>query len=98
MDQRLKDHTVRDVIALPLEIGRGVTGLGLRVAGQAAGAGMRALGRLISPANRGPTSGAVQDEEVSGAARVDVDIAAPETPPVPSPAPEPEAEPAHVSE
>src|SRR3954452_19067274 len=99
MDQPLKDQKVRALIALPLQIGRGATGLGLRVAGQAAGAGMRALGRLVSPANRGPSGGAVQDEEVSGAARVDVAGAAPGTPPARPPAPEARAaEPAHTAE
>jgi hypothetical protein len=99
MDQPLKDPKVRALIALPLQIGKGAAGLGLRVAGQAAGAGMRALGRLVSPANRGPGSGAVQDEEVSGAARVDVADAAPETPPAPPPAAEaPAAEPADTAE
>jgi hypothetical protein len=99
MDQPLKDHKVRALIALPLQIGRGATGLGLRVAGQAAGVGMRALGRLISAANRGPSFGAVQDEEVSAAARVDVAGAAPETPPAPPPAPDARAaEPADTAE
>jgi hypothetical protein len=101
MDQRLNDHKVRDVIALPLHIGRGAAGLGLRVAGQAAGMAITALGRLISPGNR------ARDDDVWAATQSDV--ATPETPPAPPPAAEavaaepepvvvPTPAPAHVSE
>ena len=112
MDEALKDRVVRDAIALPLRIGHRAASLGLRYTGQAVGVGLRTLGRLVSPAHRGASS-AVEDEEVSGGARMDA--AAPETPRTPPPAPEaaapqpavtPEPElgvdhdvaPAHVSE
>jgi hypothetical protein len=91
MDQRLRNQTVRDVIALPLQIGRGAAVLSLRVAGGAAGLGLRALGRLVGPANRAPDFDAVQEEE----APVDVAPVAPEAPPAGPPAPE---APVHVSE
>src|SRR5215211_8866536 len=104
MDQRW-DHIARDVIALPLRIARRGTSLGITVVGAVGGMGVRAVGRLVSPANRDPDRGAVEDEEVSGDARVDIPVPTPETPQAPPPATEPEAaeqpaaaEPAHVSE
>jgi hypothetical protein len=103
MDQRW-DHIVRDVIALPLRIGRRGTSLGITVVGAVAGMGVRAVGRLVGPANRGPDRGAVEDEEVSGDARVDIAVPTPETPAAPPPpveaeaAEQPDTAPAHVSE
>ena len=98
MHQPWEGQIVRDVVLLPLQLGRRATSLGLSVAGQVAGVGLRALGRVIAPSSRdaaqdeeefGDARFAVENEEEFGDARFAVAVPTPETRPAHAPAPAP---------